>query len=238
MSRVMEIKSYQKVWEEASGDDVTCKAKSITGDYSYCIDTDGKPYDKKIQENIASKKMESISFDDDFMAYINWIALWKTNRLIILNSSIKNALEKLSDPSFDPDEVFKTRVLEDLLACPGIQIAMASTILHFFRPQLFPIIDRRAWRAIHNIIIKDGRMLLKEDLPTCEEFTFDGIIYESSISRNKDKKIKQYLDYIKYCRALCDITKIPFEEIDQFLYQIDKNTGKDINDVHIYESKN
>ena len=129
----MEIKSYQKVWEEASGDDVTCKAKSIIENYSYCKDTtDGKLYDKKIQENIASKKMKSISFDDDFMAYINWIALWKTNRLIILNSSIKNALEKLSDPSFAPDEVFKTRVLEDLLACPRIQIAMASTILHFF----------------------------------------------------------------------------------------------------------
>ena len=39
--------------------------------------------------------------------------------------------------------------LENVLECKGIDLAMASTILRFRNPNVFQIIDKRAYRAVY-----------------------------------------------------------------------------------------
>lgn len=238
----METKSYKTVYDEKGSFD------KILKEYNYCKSdyipskstSRGKEAYFDIIRSVLQNEEKQYSGDIDFslMNEINWIALWKTNRIIELDSYTRKLLLELKskDYSYNEDEV-KT-LLENMLKCKGIQIAMASTILHFYRPDLFPIIDKRAWRAVHNIINEEGEISLSiDEKPQCNEFLWNGKTYKRSISRTINMKIKQYLDYIELCRHLSDKLKIDFKKIDQFLYEIDKLSGADINDVHIYETQ-
>ena len=51
-------------------------------------------------------------------------------------------------------------------------------------------------------------------------------------------KVEQYFDYRKKCEELAAKLGIKIEEIDQFLYQIDKKTGASIDSVYIYDTPN
>ena len=74
---------------------------------------------------------------------INEIVLWKMNRrpqvteelidAIFSLKEIKTPLQVLTDEKTE-------RVVEKLLQTKGMQLPMASTVLHFYYPEIFPII--------------------------------------------------------------------------------------------------
>lgn len=76
---------------------------------------------------------------------INEIVLWKMNRrpqvteelidAIFSLKEIKTPLQVLMDEKTE-------RVVEKLLQTKGMQLPMASTVLHFYYPEIFPIIDQ------------------------------------------------------------------------------------------------
>lgn len=93
-------------------------------------------------------------------------------------------------------------VVKRLLRSKGMKLPMASTVLHFYYPQVFPIIDQRAYRELY------------------------GTEYPQNINK-KDVMVDVYLSYIadacRYQKENCP--EIPFEKIDKVLYQIDKEKG-------------
>lgn len=123
---------------------------------------------------------------------IRQIALWKYNRIINIQEDV---LKKLNETvqkeniNIHCEEV--KDLIEDLIKCKGVGMPLASTILKFLRPDIFPIIDVRAYRAVF------------------------------------DKKINKYTysEYIEYCKRIYEISKktgINLNEIDEQLYEFDK----------------
>jgi len=81
---------------------------------------------------------------------INEIILWKVNRYARLSDDVRKALYALR--ALKPLEHRSgEQVLLQLLACTGIDLPMASTILRFQAADVFQIIDRRAYRAVFGV---------------------------------------------------------------------------------------
>lgn len=85
---------------------------------------------------------------------------------------------------------------------------MASTILHFFNPKIFPIIDKRAYFALNNCLMHER-------------------------INNKNNGPDEYLLYIEKCYKWFLLkTKnekdLKFENIDKVLYQHDKDSGRNL----------
>ncbi|WP_286398876.1 hypothetical protein [Myroides odoratimimus] len=113
----------------------------------------------------------------------------------VLNQIDKNSLE------LDVD--LTREVLESLLACTGIQLAMASTILRFKNPHVYQILDQRVFRFIY------------------------GISLQEELRREKDQ-VKVYLDYLVKLKEVCNELSIVFEDSDRVLYELDKKYNKHI----------
>jgi len=90
-------------------------------------------------------------------------------------------------------------LINDLLKSPGVRLPIASTILKFYQPKAFPIIDQRAYYQ-----------LFSEKLP-------------------HNAGTETYLQYIKKCIDVGKRYNIPFEKIDEVLYQKDKEEGHKLN---------
>ncbi|WMC93218.1 hypothetical protein [Kineothrix sp. MB12-C1] len=141
---------------------------------------------------------------------INEVVLWKLNRSIHISEetiSMLNSIGYLNKPSDVLNDKTVYKLIEDLLSSKGIKLAVASTILHFYYPNIFPIIDQRSYREL-----------------TSNEYP----IYSS---KDKDKKyIELYLDYINRCWQFNteNCPGIPFERIDNILYQRDKEKGNKV----------
>jgi hypothetical protein len=89
-------------------------------------------------------------------------------------------------------------LINHLVQSQWVGIPLASAILKFIRPDIFPIIDVRAYRAIY------GKK-----------------IYSSQYTVDK------YIEYIKEIYAISKKTGRKIEEIDQQLYEFDKtHNGK------------
>ena len=165
------------------------------------IDTSLKDY--KYQPKLP-EKLEGL-FEDFTQETINEIVLWKVNRYSELNDETLNLLNQISkeDKEIKPD--LTKELLRKLLDTPGIRLPMASTILRFKNPNIYQIIDQRAYRFLYGKDLKN---------------------YFSNI----DQQIEYYLEYLAELRIKCDEKKIPFEIADQVLYQLDKdkNSGHKI----------
>ncbi|MGI8969429.1 MAG: hypothetical protein ACR2HB_01765 [Dehalococcoidia bacterium] len=92
-------------------------------------------------------------------------------------------------------------VLTRLLAVHGVGLAMASTILRFRNPRVFPIIDKRAYYA-----------LFGAKLP----------VYHST---HPAVKIATYFTYIDEAIQKSEQFEVPFEKMDRVLYLADKARG-------------
>ena len=139
---------------------------------------------------------------------INEIVLWKMNRrpqvteelidAIFLLKEIKTPLQILTDEK-------TAKVVEKLLQTKGMQLPMASTVLHFYYPEIFPIIDQRAYRELY--AMDYPKTMTK--IPMLTEL---------------------YLKYIKDCweyqQEKCP--EIAFSQIDKVLYQLDKEKGNKV----------
>lgn len=172
--------------------------------YNYLL---GK--DDDIKERIEKKS----SHDDQTLKdIINSIVLWKINRMIdIVDLTILQELNSLRDIKARDDVKIPsnkgriTKTIENLLQCKGVRMAMASTFLHFFNPEVFPIVDKRAYRVI-----------FKEEMTNkCDA----------------DKYLKYHQacveKYEKIFETLSEEDKkdFPFSKIDKYLYQLDIEAG-------------
>ena len=152
--------------------------------------------------------IENINAPKDLDPIINKIVLWKTNRVVEMDDDaqkglleIKNIREK--EDAIGKDKLLVEKVLKDLLKSKGIKLAMASTLMHFFNPNVFPIFDQRAYRVIYLRDYKES----------------------TSIQYN----ISLYLDYLNECINYYNNNlkryNINFSDTDKYLYQIDKEIG-------------
>ena len=90
------------------------------------------------------KEKEEIDIDD-----IRRIALWKYNRIINIDEKLLMDMSKLMNKKelvIDSKEV--QEIIERLIECTGVGMPLASAVLKFIRPDVFPIIDVRAYRAL------------------------------------------------------------------------------------------
>lgn len=164
--------------------------------------------DKIIKKKISDSESTDYEKNRDI---INEIVLWKLSRTVEISNSTIDKIHSLSHllqnplDAVDSEEV-KTLLFE-LLDSKGVKIAMASTILHFFYPLVFPIIDQRAFRELTG-----GNM---------PEFY------------TKDKNLKYvalYLHYIENCYEynMEIFPEAGFECIDKILYQLDKEKSNKV----------
>lgn len=149
---------------------------------------------------------------EDQQNIINMIVLWKINRQAEPNVSVLEKLLhvheiKLNDLCTNKKEIEDQvkDLLSSLIQTKGIRLPMASTILHFYNPETFPIIDQRAYRELY-----------KKEAP---RFTEDN---------SCDIYIKYIKDCYKYWEDYCEDIGIEFSDIDKVLYQLDKNQNKPV----------
>lgn len=124
---------------------------------------------------------------------IRRMALWKLDRVVAVSDETLDQLRTLSqrNPLCVSDDISR-RVIEGLVVSPGISYPMASAILKFIRPDVFPIIDVRAYRAL------TGRKLY-----------FKAYSFEL------------YRDYALKLRDMAEATGVAFPNMDEQLYCFD-----------------
>lgn len=140
----------------------------------------------------------------------NAIVLWKIERSISLSDQTIRELKALSAITDPKDALGKNKeqvasVLTHLLESKGFRLAMATTFLHFFNPDVFPILDRRAYRVIFKTDYKDSTSI--------------------------PKRLGFYFDYLERCIAFHKkvlMGKVSFSEVDKFLYQLDIEIGNEL----------
>lgn len=141
---------------------------------------------------------------------INQIVLWKLNRSVNVSDDTLtelNSLEYLKSPLESLKDKKVKSLIGKLLSSKGIKLAVASAILHFYYPDIFPIIDQRSYRELYG-----------------EEFP----VYSD---KNKEEKyVTVYLQYVKDCYEYqqSNCPEVPFSYIDKVLYQIDKEKGNKV----------
>lgn len=139
---------------------------------------------------------------------INQIVLWKMNRRPRVAEELIDAIYKLeviNTPMEAVENELTVQVVTGLLDSKGMQLPMASTVLHFYYPDVYPIIDQRAYRELYG-----------EDYP--------------KNTLKVEKLAALYLKYITDCyqyqQEKCP--EIPFAKIDKVLYQLDKEKGNTV----------
>lgn len=174
--------------------------KAVLGRYTYEDDTD-------IKSRISNMNKDNTT---DNIAAINEIVLWKLNRSIHISEEailMLNSLDYLSSPidAINDNKVYN--LIEELLSSKGIKLAVASTILHFYHPNLFPIIDQRSYRELY------------------------GNKFPDYSSKDKNKRyIELYYEFISKCLQynIEYCPGIPFESVHKILYQRDKEKGNKV----------
>jgi hypothetical protein len=138
------------------------------------------------------------------------IVLWKLNRFPQLEEGLLDSLKALAN--LKPKEHRKAAPqLRSLLACPGIALPMASTVLRFLNPEVFQIIDDRVYR-----IVQPG----KARYPTKPAKLSENYLNASA---------SIYFDYLDVLHDL-SCAALPFSDADRILYQLDIKLGNRIGD--------
>ena len=147
---------------------------------------------KKLRDLFSKRK--EISMDN-----LRRVSLWKLNRCMDVPPALLKKLNGVSRKKrIDPEGEEVKQLIEELTNCSGIGFPMASTILKFMRPDVFPIIDARAYRALF------GKRL------TYSQYS-----------------IEKYLDYLREVYRLKKELNLPLDKVDEQLYMFDKeNNGK------------
>jgi hypothetical protein len=146
---------------------------------------------------------------------IREITLWKLDRYVCMSD---DAIEKLNSVQSlkKLDEEKTIIVLKALLKSKGVRLPMASTYLRFINPQVYQIIDARAYRA-----------------------AFDYTKQELLSNKNEEQLITIYIKYLQKLRDIAQTgyhgLKVKFDDLDRFLYDIDKDSGFEVKDIFPYE---
>ena len=135
------------------------------------------------------KNNQNITIDD-----IRRIALWKLDRVLEVSDKTIFKLQKIATiANLKLEDSLVIDVIKSLTESNGIGFPMASAILKFIRPDIFPIIDVRAYRALY------GKK-----------------IYSSQYSFDK------YIEYTKDITEISNLLNISLSQIDEQLYCFDK----------------
>lgn len=127
------------------------------------------------------------------------VSLWKLNRILEVSDDIIEGLRKLASlRTIEINSEPIKKIINELVSSDGIGFPMASSILKFIRPDIFPIIDVRAYRAL------TGKKL-----------------YSSQYN------IELYVNYVEQLREYADKLNMPLSDMDEQLYEFDKeHNGK------------
>lgn len=128
------------------------------------------------------------------------IYLWKLDRVVNISDETilkLNLISTKTDLTIEDDLV--KDLIKALVESNGVGYPMASAFLKFIRPDIFPIIDIRAYRAL----------------------TGKKICYSSY-------KFELYVDYVKKLMDIAKKYNRPLSEIDEQLYCFDKENNKNI----------
>jgi len=138
---------------------------------------------------LRNRTYENLTIED-----IRRFALWKLNRIVDVPDELLNRLRSIAKSSQltarSPEAV---QVINDLVACDGIGYPMASTFLKFIRPDVFPIIDVRAYRALKGVCLRTDQ-------------------YNTEL----------YLEYVDRIGEISERLKVPLSVVDEQLYCYDK----------------
>lgn len=162
------------------------KLETYLDDYTYY-----KPGLTDILDNFGDSAFDELT--------ILKIILWKVHRYAELDSALLDKLNSIRELKKDEREKAEP-VLKALLDTPGIDLPMASTLLRFRNPDVFQIIDQRAYRSV---------------MPETNKYP----LYTASSIK---KKVEVYFDYLKAVDDLCEQKGISFFDADRILYQFDK----------------
>ena len=148
--------------------------------------------------------------EDELLGLFRQIALWKEDRVVRIKSAkkINNKLKEITNIKSrksikNKKECIKSTVVQ-LMKCNGVGLPMASTILRFANPNIFPICDIRATRYL-NMNDEFNKVLRNRD--------------------NLDDAAEFYLKYIEKCYIKYNKINdgsLKFKDFDRFAYQKDK----------------
>ena len=137
----------------------------------------------------------SITIDD-----LRRISLWKLDRIMsVPDKTLQKLVDLSKNKNVSIDDGSVKEVLECLVRSQGIGFPMASAILKFINPKVFPIIDVRAYRAL------TGKK------PYYSTYSY-----------------KKCIEYSKKLADIAASTKRPLCEIDEQLYCFDKEKNGNI----------
>jgi thermostable 8-oxoguanine DNA glycosylase len=140
-------------------------------------------------------------FDRSIMFKIH---LWKLNRYAEFNDQAIRELNKLR--TLKKGQHRKgAKALELLLKINGVDIPLASTFLRFRNPEVFQIIDQRAYRATYG-----------------KRYRYWNRTKSRSVI---EQKISMYFDYLDELHRLCDQRSTEFRSADRLLYIFDKKVN-------------
>lgn len=141
------------------------------------------------------------------------IVLWKLGRFPVISDDLLKKLDDLKRIS----EFDKTSesLLKELLTAPGISLPMASTILRFLNPQVFQIIDDRAFRMLQKEFPDNLKVKYR-----IKPFNLKGKAGLAWL----DESVDIYSCYLRCLRELFPNQK-DFFFADRILYLIDKKEG-------------
>lgn len=157
-----------------------------------------------------TKKLDDLNVESFNKEILYEIVLWKLSRFPYIEPTLMEDLKSVA--KLKPKEHKGAKeALEKLLRSSGVALPMASTILRFLNPKVFQIIDDRAYRVL---------------LPGEAK-------YPSKPAKITDRYIKTSINiYFNYLDELHKVTseseKLPFEQADRILYQLDIRLGNSI----------
>ncbi len=161
-----------------------------------------KDFEQQISDKFDYQEALTAKLDDmegDFNEnIINEIVLWKVNRAPQLQPETLALLNKIDKGTVEINEDLTRKILAQLLAAPGFDLPMASTLLRFKNPHAYQIIDQRVFRFIY----PDKHLKL---------------------TASAEKKIALYLAYLKDLKTICQEKGLDFSKIDRTLYAADKD---------------
>jgi len=131
------------------------------------------------------------------------IVLWKLDRYPQLDTSLLKELKAVGHLKAKQHREAKD-VLGKLLVSSGIRLPMASTILRFVNPDVFQIIDERAFRMLR---------------PTHKSYP-DKPVVKTRLSAYVEKSSAIYFDYLDAMHEVVS-ERLPFRLADRILYQLD-----------------
>ena len=153
-------------------------------------------------------KLDALKPEDLDIKTFYEIVLWKLNRFPSIEDDLLEELQEVA--TLEPGQHRKAMsVLHKMLRSQGIALPMASTILRFLNPSVFQIIDDRVYRVVHPGKAKYPAKPQK--------------LNERYLSTSSDI----YFEYLDELHKLSS-RKLPFEQADRILYQLDIKLGNKI----------